>query len=265
MIRFCLLGSGSRGNAILIDSGATKVLIDNGFSFKEAERRAGMVGESLRDIQAVFVTHEHGDHVRGVGTLARRLSVPVYMTSETGAALPQSVGVIPRVERFEAGDAISLDGLTLTSFSVSHDAADPVGFVVEANGARLGIATDLGHAPGLVRTRLAGSQALVLESNHCPEMLRLGPYSPELQQRIRSRHGHLSNDAMNALLGSLIHEGLDLVVLAHISQENNTPERARSWAERVLQGHQTQLVVAGQDAPTPLFVVRGGAPEEIGG
>ena len=255
MIQFSLLGSGSRGNALLIISPRAKVLIDNGFSFKQLRERAALLGESLDDLKAVFVTHEHSDHVSGVGVLARRLNVPVYMTPDTYAHLPYSVGKIPCVECFEAGDAIALDGLLLRSFTVSHDAADPVSFVVEWEGLRLGIATDLGHAPNLVKRRLKHAHALVLESNHCPDMLRRGPYPPDLQQRIRSRHGHLSNPDMNALLAGLLHDGLQFVVLAHLSQENNTGELAQALASRIMARHPARLVVAEQDRPTPLLAI----------
>jgi phosphoribosyl 1,2-cyclic phosphodiesterase len=215
-----------------------------------------MVGETLDDLKGVFITHEHSDHVSGVGPLARKLGVPVYITARTLELLPPSVGILPRVELFEAGDTLVVDGLALTSFSVSHDAVDPVSFVVESGNARLGIASDLGHAPRLVKKRLEGSHGLLLESNYCPDMLRRGPYPPALQQRIRSRQGHLSNTDMNSLLAGLLHEALQLVVLVHLSEENNRPELAHEMAARVLQHHGAALHVAPRDKPTPLFEIR---------
>jgi len=258
LIRFSLLASGSKGNAVLVLSPAGKVLIDNGLSFKRLSERAKAVGESLDGLDAVFVTHEHGDHVGGVGVLARKLGVPVYITRETHAHLPTSVGAIPRVEHFEAGDAIALDGLVLQSYSVCHDAADPVGFVVEHGSAKLGIASDLGHTPNLVKTRLNRCQALVIEANYCPDMLQRGTYPPQVQQRIRGRHGHLSNADMTQLLASLLHDGLETVVLAHLSEENNTVRHAYEMASRVLEHHPAELFVARQDQPTRVFEVGAG-------
>ena len=255
LLRFALLGSGSSGNAMLVASSNSKILIDNGFSLKELETRIAGIGETLDGLNAVFVTHEHSDHVKGVGILARRLGVPVYMTLKTYESLPESVGALPRIELFESGESVTIGGLTLASFNVCHDAADPVSFVVQSNGAKLGLAADLGHAPQYVKQRLEGSHALILESNHCLDMLHRGPYPDALKQRIRSRHGHLSNADMTSLLASLVHDGLQIVVLVHLSLENNRPEIVRDMAAGVLKGHHAELHVAHQDVPTPLFVI----------
>ena len=256
MLKFSLLGSGSKGNATLIVSRTGKILVDSGYSFKRLQERVAAAGETLDGLQAVFVTHEHRDHVNGIGVLARRTGVPIYMTGETFANLPDTVGELPRVEHFEAGDTIRIADLEVSSFSVSHDAADPVSYTVAAEGARLGFATDLGHVSHLVRTRLTGCHALVLESNHCPQMLRAGPYPPQLQQRIHSRIGHLSNQDMTSLLSALLHDGLQTVVLFHISENNNTYDLAHRMAAGVLGDHPAQVFVAEQDRPTPLFEVR---------
>lgn len=259
MLRFSLLGSGSSGNAMLVSSPSTSILIDNGLSFRQLDRRVRELGENLDNLRAVFITHEHGDHVNGVGVLARRMKdIPIYATEDTFSVLPKSVGRIPRVEYFEAGDSVTVDGMTVSSFSVSHDAADPVSYVIRFNGCQLGVASDLGRASNLVLNRLEGSHALVLESNYCPEMLRRSSYPPAIQQRIRGPQGHLSNEAMNSLLARLLHNELKLVVLVHVSQENNTAALARDMASRVLQNHAAELVVAEQDCPTPMFEVRNG-------
>jgi len=256
LIRFGLLSSGSSGNALLITSGSTKILIDSGLSFKQLGLRAKEIREGLDGLKAVFVTHEHSDHVTGIGPLARKLNVPVYITPKTFECLPASIGILPQVVFFEPGETIAVDGLALTSYSVCHDAADPVSFVIESGGVKLGIASDLGHVSQLVKSRLAGSQGLVLESNYCPEMLKRGPYPVSLKQRIKSKHGHLSNFDMNSLLEDLINDALQVVVLAHLSEENNAPEYARDLAARVLDGHPAQLHVALQKKPTPMFEIR---------
>lgn len=255
MIRFCLLGSGSSGNAILVASSNAKILIDNGLSFKQLRLRAEELGESLDDLKAVFITHEHIDHVHGVGILARRLKVPVYVTEKTYQNFPTVVGAMPDVRHFEAGEAVALDGIRLTSFSVCHDAADPVGYTIEADGVKLGIASDLGRVSQLVRNRLQGAHALLLESNYCPQMLQNGPYPVMLQQRIRSHLGHLSNADMNSLLADLLHDQLKIVVLVHLSEENNNPELAHEMAARVLAQHGAQLIVAQRHKPTGVFTV----------
>lgn len=232
-----------------------KVLIDCGFSFKQLQHRADRVGERLDDLDAVFVTHEHGDHVKGLGVLARKLKIPAFMTTGTFARLPGSIAEVPNVEYFAAGDSVHLDGLTVNTFSVSHDAGDPVGFCLGYDGVKLGIAADLGHAPNLVRLRLLDSHALVLESNYCPDLLRRGPYPPQVQQRIRGRFGHLSNADMSVLLSSLAHDSLRLVVLSHISAENNDPALVVETARRAMHPRRVELVVAEQHQPTRLFEV----------
>ncbi len=255
MLRFSLLGSGSSGNAMLVRSASGKILVDCGLSLKQLVLRTAAIGESIEDLDAVFITHEHGDHVLGLGTLARRFNVPVYMTEGTHAALPDSVGKLPNVIHFEAGETVAVDGLALTSFSVSHDAADPVSFVINSGGVQLGLATDLGHAPAMVKRRLEGSHALVLESNYCHELMRQSPYPAAVRQRIMGSQGHLSNSEMNSLLDDLLHEALRLVVLVHISQENNREDLAHRMAARVLEGHAARLVVASRERPTELFCV----------
>ena len=255
MIRLCLLGSGSSGNAVLVSTQSSKLLIDCGLSYKQLALRAASVGESLDGLQGVLVTHEHRDHVNGLGVLARRLRVPVHITSRTLESLPPHVGELPEIRLFEAGDALAVGEFGIGSFSVTHDAVDPVCYVLEANGVKLGVASDLGHAPSLVRMRLAGAHALVLESNYCPRMLREGPYPPMLQQRIRSKHGHLSNPDMNSLLAGLLHDALRLVVLVHISEKNNCHDLALKLAKQVIGPHPAQLHVAYQDRPTPVFEI----------
>lgn len=253
VLRFCLLGSGSSGNALWVAAPDHAILIDNGLSFRQLKLRAAAAGESLDSLRAVFVTHEHGDHVNGVGTLARSHNLPVYMTAGTRENLPRIVGKLPCVEVFEGGEAIETGGMRVASFNVAHDAADPVSYTVEAGGVKLGIAADLGHASAVVRTKLCGSNALILESNHCPEMLRQGSYPPAIQQRIRGWHGHMSNQEACSLLAKLAHDGLDIVVLVHISESNNSPNLAYAMARQAVRHGSTEIHLATQDTPTPMF------------
>lgn len=255
MLQFSLLGSGSSGNAILVKSRTTKILVDNGLSFKQLALRTAAVGETLDGLDAIVVTHEHGDHVMGIGVLTRKVRAPVYMTRGTFENLPGSLGVLGDIIIFEAGATLHIGNLEILSFSVSHDAADPVGFVVRAEGAQFGLATDLGHISHLVKTRLAGSHALVIESNYCPELLRTGEYPPKIQQRIRGRQGHLSNEDMCSLLHALLHDALQHVIVVHISENNNTPALVEQRVRGVLKSHPAAMYLATRDVPTPLFQV----------
>lgn len=255
MLRFSLLGSGSSGNAALFVSHHAKILVDNGLSFKELQRRVHTVGETLDGLDAVFVTHEHSDHVGGVGVLARKTGVPVYLTPQTALALSPNVGNIPNIRHFESGEMIQVKDLYLTSFGIPHDAIDPVSFTIASDGAKVGLATDLGHVSNLVRQRLLHSHALVIESNYCPDRLMDGNYPVQIQQRIRGRHGHLSNQDMASLLHDLLHDDLRTVLLVHISENNNQPDIARRMAQGVLKNHPATLHVAEQDEPTPLFEI----------
>jgi phosphoribosyl 1,2-cyclic phosphodiesterase len=249
------LGSGSKGNAALVVSQQAKILIDDGFSYRDLLVRVASLGETLDGLQGVFLTHEHQDHVRGVGVLSRKMDVPIYMTRATFEHLPPVLGRLSRVECIESGDEIRVGDIEVKSYGVSHDAADPVCYIVSSQGARLGFAHDLGHSSQLVQTRLKGCHALVLESNYCPDLLRRGGYPPAVQQRIRSRSGHLSNQDMSSLLNALLHDHLKTVVLNHISETNNRSEIVQQMASGVLRDHGALLHIALQDSPTPWFEV----------
>lgn len=255
MIRFSLLGSGSSGNAIFVRGAHSKLLIDAGLSLRQLRLRLAAIGESLDGLTGIAITHEHGDHVQGLRTLAKQYNVPVYMTPDTAARVVEKTGPLDNQVHFDAGDSFAIGEFGLHSFSVEHDAIDPVSFVVSNGASRLGMATDLGHVTGLVRDRLSGAHALVLESNYCPEMIERSSYPIEIVQRIKGRRGHLSNHDMNSLLRHLLHDDLQLVVAIHISQENNTEAKARAMALQAMRGHPAELVVAAQDAPTPLFTI----------
>ncbi len=255
MLRFSLLSSGSAGNAILIDSGNEKILIDNGLSFRELQSRVQEIGESLDNLLAVLITHEHGDHVKGVGIMSRKINVPTYITEATFRALNPKIGEIKPLVHFDCGDILHIGPFTITSFQVSHDAIDPLSFVVECDGSRLGLATDLGKATHLVRQQLEGCHALILESNYCPMMIRNSPYPAGIIQRIRSNMGHLSNADMNSLLAALVHDDLQWVVAVHISQENNSEDLVRDMANQVLKGHSAKLILADQERPSPMYTI----------
>ncbi|MCK4535613.1 MAG: MBL fold metallo-hydrolase [Desulfuromonadales bacterium] len=252
-MRITLLASGSRGNAILVSSGQTRILVDAGLSAREICRRLECVGIAPDSIAALLITHEHSDHIRGLGPLARRLRLPVYLHTELAGTL-KDVGVPSAVHEFDESQELLIGELAVRSFPITHDARCPVGFTVDGPQGKVGIATDLGIATRLVAERLRGCRTLVLESNHDEDLLRDGPYPWKLKQRVRSKHGHLSNRDSAQLLEGLLWDGLDAVLLAHLSETNNCPDLARSVAAEV---------IAGQNSCSPeLLVGRQGVPVE---
>lgn len=242
----CMLASGSKGNAVYISDGRTSVLLDAGLSGIEVERRLQSRNLSAHQLNAIIVSHEHTDHIQGVGVLSRRYRLPVFMSRKTAKAALQ-LGKVHDVRYFDCGTAFQINRLVFRPFSISHDAEDPAGFTVSKDGSKLGIATDLGIVTGVVREQLSGCNALILEANHDPDMLINGPYPWPLKQRIQSRLGHLSNHASENLLREVVHRQLRHVILAHLSETNNTPEHAYAAVAPALGPHRIELVVAAQD------------------
>jgi phosphoribosyl 1,2-cyclic phosphodiesterase len=235
-MKFCVLGSGSRGNATYIESDGTGILIDAGMSGIELQKRLASVGVALSALAAILVTHEHNDHIQSVGVLSRRVKIPVYANEATFTAAAKIVNRLYSYNEFETGTPFHFRNLEIHPFAISHDTEDPVGFRISDRDVSLGYCTDTGKVSRLMRHRLTSCQALVLESNHDIAMLQNGSYPPYLKQRIRSSHGHLDNVESAAFLRELLHEELQHVVLAHLSEENNHPEIALHGALNALQG-----------------------------
>ncbi len=254
-MRFAVLGSGSRGNCLFIESGSTAILIDGGFSGKQIAARLALIDRDLSDLSAIFVTHEHHDHIQGVGVISRRCRIPVYANEKTFRGGAKSLDKLFQRCEFETGDPIDFKDLAIRSFAISHDAADPVGFVVGNGHCSLGICTDTGIGSRLISRRLSGCDALILEFNHDPDMLKNGPYPPSLKQRVGSNQGHLSNGDGARLLQSLLHDKLQRVILAHLSETNNLPEIAYHAAAAVLENRLdlSRLDVSDQHLPTELM------------
>ena len=251
-IGISVLASGSKGNAVFVEGPEGALLVDAGLSAREILRRLDLLGVDPGRLSGILVTHDHSDHLRGVRVLAKRLGLTVYGTEGTlsAAGLPESCSTRP----FLSGGRFEVAGFEVQSFSLPHDAADPVGYVLTRGGARIGIATDLGYATALIRKRLAACGLLVLEFNHDERMLQEGPYPWFLKQRIRSRRGHLSNDAAAQALQELFHPGLQHLVLAHLSEVNNCPRLALGTARDVLgQANGTGVQAAGMAQPTPMI------------
>ncbi len=232
-MRVCLLASGSKGNAILVESGSTRLLIDAGLSAKEIRKRLELVGVDASTLTALLVTHEHTDHIRGLGPLVRQLNLPVYLQTDLARKLTD-VGKNECVREFIDGEQFAIDDLVVRPFAITHDSLAPVGFSFAGESGKVGVATDLGVVTRLVTDCLQDCRVLVVETNHDEEMLRDGPYPWKLKQRVRSHHGHLSNSAGSQLLQKLLWPGLETVFLGHLSETNNTPALALESVQQVL-------------------------------
>jgi phosphoribosyl 1,2-cyclic phosphodiesterase len=255
IVKFCVLASGSSGNAALLATGHTRILVDAGLSMRELGKRLAAVGEDPGEIDAILVTHEHSDHVAGLAVLARskKIRAVVYLTRLTAPAIDW--GCEPRLECFQAGAQFRVGDVEVQSFSIPHDAADPVGFCFETQGVRIGLATDLGYIPESVKYHLRRTDLLLLESNHDLDMLKVGPYPWSVKQRVMSRVGHLSNLGMSDYLGRDLASSTAHVVLGHLSEQNNHPEIVRMMATQALEerGLNTRLSIAAQHSPSDVF------------
>ena len=325
MVSFTVLASGSKGNCTVVSGGRTRILVDAGLSCRELFKRMKQAGEDPAALNAILITHEHQDHVNGLGVTARKLGIPVYFTEgthrawmrwltprkqmtyaqwleqcrtqaaarqaeaepnegdagegdpdEDGAVTaieaaevsteqacqtpePQAVEpkkdptFLPSVQYFQAGQKLQIGDISVSPFTIPHDAADPVGFVFEAEGVRMAVATDLGYVTPNVKAQLRRLDLLLLESNHDLEMLRNGPYPWSVKQRVLSRVGHLSNEAAAQFLEAEYDGQAAYVILGHLSESNNMPELARVTAERALVGRASllanRLLLAPQHEP----------------
>ena len=237
MIRFASLGSGSAGNALLVESGATRLMVDCGFGQRETARRLARLTRMPEDLDGILVTHEHGDHVGGVFPMARRHKLPVWLTYGTYAACESAAtGVDVRI--IDSQESFTIDALEVQPYPVPHDAREPVQFVFSDGVKALGLLTDAGEITTHIREVLSGIDGLVLECNHDAAMLALSNYPASLQRRIAGRLGHLENDAAASLVREIDTSKLQHVVAAHLSEQNNRPSlavralaNALGWAE----------------------------------
>lgn len=252
-MRFSVLGSGSKGNSVYVESGETCILIDAGFSGKQIETRLKEVGRDIHDVNGVLLTHEHNDHVCGAGVISRRLKIPLIGNEGTfqGAGNKLGKGCIRQL--FETGERSTFQDLEIRSFPVHHDTLDPVGYVIRDKNITVGYCTDTGKVSHLMAARLAGCDALILEFNHDLQMLKNGPYPLPLQQRVRSSQGHLANEDAADFLNGLLHEKMQFIILAHLSETNNLPQLARKAVEKICSQVSCPLLTAEQDRPTELF------------
>lgn len=246
-MRFASLGSGSRGNALLVEAGTTRVLLDCGFGPRETLSRLASLGLAPGDLSGILITHEHSDHIAGAFRLATRYRLTLWMTHGTLSAAPRGRGEQPKIGLIDSHQPFQIGDLEMHPFPVPHDAREPVQFVFSDGRHRLGVVTDLGSSTPHVERMLTGCDALVLECNHDEDMLRRGGYPPHLKRRIAGRFGHLGNAASALLLATLDNRKLQHLIAAHLSQQNNTPAMARRALASVLGCAETWVGVADQE------------------
>jgi phosphoribosyl 1,2-cyclic phosphodiesterase len=254
-LKVTILGSGSRGNAVLVESGGARLLVDAGFSGRDLERRLAAVEVDPGTLTALLITHDHSDHTRGMGVAARRWGLPLYLTEQTRNVCRGLLDGSEDVRTWSSSQPVEIAGLVVTPFLTVHDAVDPIAVTVteSCTGDKLGIATDLGRATATVRHALQACHLLVLESNHDEVLLRECDYPWSVKSRIGGSHGHLSNRAAAELLGELYHGELCAVVLAHLSERANDPILAKEVVGETLRRLRFRgyVDVAPQEVPLP--------------
>lgn len=263
-LRFSPLFSGSSGNSLYAGCDGGHLLIDAGVSCARIVAELRKIGISPVQLSGVLVTHEHIDHIRGVGVLSRKYDLPVFATEGTWAAMEDKLGgvVMKNMRVLEPMEDFYLGGMNITAFDIPHDAAQPVGYSIALGGARLSVATDIGCVRDSWMNAVAGSDAVVLESNYDPDMLRAGPYPYALKQRILGRRGHLANDDAGRAAVALVRHGARRIILGHLSKENNFPALAEKSCALALEeegvrlGEDAEICVANRDGLTGMFSVR---------
>jgi phosphoribosyl 1,2-cyclic phosphodiesterase len=254
-LKVCILGSGSKGNCTYVESPEVRLLVDAGLSAREIVRRLHHIDVEPETLDGILISHEHSDHIHGVGALARRYRLPVYANQATFRRAQRVIGTVEEVRDFVTGTPFSLKDLRIDPFSLPHDADDPVAFRLSWRRRSMAIVTDLGYPSQLVRERIRGCHLLILEANHDDAMLKVGPYPWPLKQRIGGKAGHLSNEQSGELLRDVLHDELAHVILAHLSETNNVPDLARLTIAEVLGARQTQLSLASQRHVSEWFVL----------
>lgn len=254
------LNSGSNGNCYYVGNSEDAVLIDAGISCRETEKRMSRLGLSMTKVKAIFVSHEHGDHITGIPGLSKKYRLPVYITHSTfrAAGIPVEAGLI---RQFLPDSSIHIGGLAITAFAKFHDASDPHSFVIAAGHTRVGVFTDIGNVCKKVIQYFSGCNCVFLESNYCEEMLQKGSYPWHLKKRISGGNGHLSNKQALELFMQYRTSGLSHLILSHLSKNNNSPELVESMFKKV--AGTTEVIVASRYQETPVFRIEGNKPLDI--
>lgn len=260
-IAYCPLFSGSSGNAAVLRSEKTQLLIDAGLSGKTITGAMEQYGFRPQELRGILITHEHSDHIKGAGILSRKLDIPIYANAATWQAMEGSIGPVAarNVRIFRTGEEFFVGDVNVTPYSISHDAAEPVGYSFCCKGRKIAQMTDLGYAPQSVLEAVSGAELLLLESNHDIEMLKTGSYTYALKKRILGQKGHLSNEAAGDVCLELAKRGVRRFILGHLSRENNLEELAYATVCGTLQGagalvgKDVQLYMAHRDRPAGVF------------
>lgn len=251
-----MLASSSSGNSTFIRTEKTRILVDAGLAKRDILARLAAIDEDAEKLDAILVTHEHSDHVSGLVTLARHVNIPIFMTRLTAPAIPWGE-YTPKLDCFQAGTTFTVGDIEVDSFTIPHDAIDPVGFCFRSQGVKVGLVTDLGYVTDSIKIHLRRSHLLVLESNHDLEMLKVGPYPWSVKQRVMGRKGHLSNEVVGDFIRRDLDSSIDTLVLGHLSEHNNHPEIVRNLANRALdragRALFTRLVVAEPKQQSEVF------------
>lgn len=246
-MRFACLGSGSQGNAFIVEKGSTRLMLDCGYPVRETERRLARLAVAPADLAGILITHEHSDHIAGAYKFARKHELRVWLTHGTFKAFPGGASPPPQLECIDSHSPFAVGDLEVLPFPVPHDAREPAHFVFSDGARRLAVLTDTGSSTSHIEAMLSGCDALVLECNHDLDMLMNGDYPPSLKARVAGRYGHLDNDSSAGLLAALDRSRLQHLIAAHLSQHNNTPELARAALARVMGCAPGWIGVADQD------------------
>lgn len=262
MIGFCPLASGSKGNCIYIGTEKTKILVDVGISIKNIKERLGLLGVELSQIDAIIITHEHTDHIKGLERAAWELKIPVFVNSDTAHAIVSYVKKPPRFKIFSTGEYFSFGDIEIFPFSIPHDAADPVGFTIHLEGLKIGICADLGFVSTSIVQILKQCNYLYIEANHQPSMVYASARPAVYKQRVLGRQGHLSNEECSALIEQIFHANLKQVYLAHLSSECNHPDLALEIVQKklkILQADTKVCIAFQQQISQPVYFTSDGS------
>lgn len=262
MLKFCSLYSGSTGNSLYVQTDNSKILIDAGESCKKIEEGLADINVDVNSLDAILVTHEHSDHIKGLGTLSKKHNIPVFANKNTWNSMEEQKNKIlaENIKTFNTNEIFQIGDLSITPFSIPHDAADPCGFNITNGNQKISIATDLGHITEDILYHLENSSFIMLESNYDPEILKCSSYPYLLKRRISGPDGHLSNELAGKIISHLINSGLKQAMLGHLSKENNFPELAyKTVVEKILENHSNEnsirLNVANRNTHSPLVEI----------
>src|SRR6056297_1149485 len=263
-LKFCSLFSGSEGNSQYIEFKSTKILVDSGMSGVKIQRQLNNIDVNPNEIQAIFITHEHIDHIKGAGVLSRRFDIPIYANERTWEAMLPKIGKMEdkNIKTFETNKEFAFNDLSLNSFNVHHDAVEPVGFTITNSKKKICLLTDTGVVDENIKYKLEDFDLLLLETNHDVEMLKVGSYPFSLKKRILSKFGHLSNETAGYFLTSLLKDRQEIVLLGHLSAENNFPELAEKTVNNILEekgiipGKNVQIEMTHRDKAGKIYTLK---------